>query len=110
MVYGEENNGVGGEGSRLMAVRANGQPLLSHFDVMADAGGDRITDDRVFPGLSPAKDGRLHLEFAGENGTNATLRIRFSGSGGAHAAGADSGAADSLLLERQPLVGTGQLF
>ena len=73
MVYGEENNGVGGEGSRLMAVRANGQPLLSHFDVMADAGGDRIADDRVFPGLSPAKDGRLHLEFAGENGTNATL-------------------------------------
>ena len=32
-----------------------------------------IADDRVFPGLSPAKDGRLHLEFAGENGTNATL-------------------------------------
>lgn len=72
-VYGEENTGVGGEGSRLMAVRVNGQPLLSHFDVMADAGGDRIADDRVFPGLSPAKDGRLHLEFAGENGTNATL-------------------------------------
>jgi hypothetical protein len=72
-VYGEENTGVGGEGSRLMAVRANGQSLLSHFDVMADAGGDRIADDRVFPGLSPAKDGRLHLEFAGENGTNATL-------------------------------------
>lgn len=36
-VYGEENTGVGGEGSRLMAVRVNGQPLLSHFDVMADA-------------------------------------------------------------------------
>ena len=72
-VFGEENSGVGGEGSRLMQVRANGQPLLDHFDVMADAGGDRIADARVFPGLAPAKDGKLHLEFAGENGGNATL-------------------------------------
>ena len=71
--YGPENTGVGGEGSRLMTVRANGQPLLTHFDVMADAGGERIADDRVFPGLSPANDGKLHLEFAGENGANATL-------------------------------------
>jgi hypothetical protein len=71
--YGPENSGVGGEGSRLMTVRANGKPLLTHFDVMADAGGDRIADDRVFPGLSPASDGMLHLEFAGENGANATL-------------------------------------
>ena len=71
--YGPENTGVGGEGSRLMTVRANGQPLLTHFDVVADAGGERIADDRVFPGLSPAGDGKLHLEFAGENGANATL-------------------------------------
>jgi hypothetical protein len=71
--YGPENTGVGGEGSRLMTVRENGQPLLTHFDVMADAGGERIADDRVFPGLSPASDGKLHLEFAGENGVNATL-------------------------------------
>lgn len=71
--YGPENTGVGGEGSRLMTVRANGQPLLSHFDVMADAGGERTADDRVFPGLSPASDGKLHLEFGGENGANATL-------------------------------------
>ncbi len=72
-VYGPDNTGVGGEGSRLMAVRANGVPLLSHFDVVADAGGERIADDRVFPGIQPLKDGRLHLEFAGENGSNATL-------------------------------------
>lgn len=71
--YGPENTGVGGEGSRWMTVRANGQPLLSHFDVLADAGGERIADDRVFPGLAPAGDGKLHLEFAGENGANATL-------------------------------------
>ncbi|MFP5226954.1 MAG: malectin domain-containing carbohydrate-binding protein [Acidobacteriota bacterium] len=71
--YGPANMGVGGEGSRLMTVRANGQTLLSNFDVLADAGGERIADDRVFPGLSPASDGKLHLEFAGENGANATL-------------------------------------
>jgi hypothetical protein len=71
--YGPENTGVGGEGSRLMTVRANGQPLLTHFDVMADAGGERVADGRVFPGLSPAADGKLHLQFAGENGANATL-------------------------------------
>ena len=71
--YGPENTGVGGEGSRLMTVRANGQPLLVHFDVLADAGGERIADDRVFPGLSPGSDGKLHLEFVGENGANATL-------------------------------------
>lgn len=73
MVFGAENSGVGGEGSRLMTVRANGVALLTHFDVMADAGGGRIADDRVFPGLRPTKDGRLHLEFVGENGADATL-------------------------------------
>jgi hypothetical protein len=71
--YGPQNTGVGGEGSRLMTVRANGRPLLVHFDVLADAGGERTADDRVFPGLTPGSDGKLHLEFAGENGANATL-------------------------------------
>lgn len=72
-VYGPENSGVGGEGSRLMDVRVNGNPLLTAFDIYADAGGGRIADDRVFPNLSPASDGRLHLEFAGEAGKDATL-------------------------------------
>lgn len=72
-VYGPENSGVGGEGSRLIDVRANGRPLLTAFDIYADAGGGRIADDRVFPGLSPAPDGRLHLEFAGDQGKDATL-------------------------------------
>lgn len=72
-VYGPENTGVGGEGSRLLTVRVNGKPLLEHFDVFADAGGGQIADVRVFPNLRPASDGRLHLEFAGEAGGDATL-------------------------------------
>jgi len=72
-VYGPENSGIGGEGSRLIDVRANGKPLLSAFDIYADAGGGRIADDRVFPNLAPADDGQLHLRFSGENGKGAIL-------------------------------------
>ena len=54
----------GGEGSRLMTVRANGQTLLSHFDVVGDAGASGMADVKIFAGLQPAKDGALHLEFA----------------------------------------------
>lgn len=72
-VYGPDNSGMGGEGSRLFSVRANGQPLLTRFDILADAGGGDIADDRVFTDLSPARDGRLHLEFAGEDGKDAAV-------------------------------------
>src|ERR1035437_4366466 len=37
-VYGPESTGSGGEGSRLMTVRANGRTLMTRFDVAADAG------------------------------------------------------------------------
>lgn len=72
-VYGPDNSGVGGEGSRLFSVSANGKPLLTHFDILADAGGGDTADDRVFPDLSPARDGRLHLEFAGDDGRDAAV-------------------------------------
>ena len=72
-IYGAENTGVGGEGSRLLTVRANGKPLLEHFDVFADAGGGDIADVRVFPDVQRASDGKLHLEFAGEAGGEATV-------------------------------------
>jgi hypothetical protein len=67
-MYGPDMTGMGGEGSRLMTVRANGQTLLSHFDVVGDAGSSGIADVKVFSGLQPAADGALHLEFAGEEG------------------------------------------
>lgn len=72
-IYGAENTGVGGEGSRLLTARANGKPLLEHFDVFADAGGGQVADVRVFPDVKPASDGQLHLEFAGEAGGDATV-------------------------------------
>lgn len=72
-VYGPESTGTGGEGSRLMSVRANGKTLLSAFDVVADAGASRTADVKVFPDVSAAKDGQIHLEFTGEDGRQATL-------------------------------------
>jgi hypothetical protein len=72
-VFAPELSGGGGEGSRLMSVRANGKTLLSRFDIVADAGASRSADVKVFPGITPTPDGMLHLEFAGEEGKQALL-------------------------------------
>jgi len=72
-VFDPESAGAGGEGSRLMTVRANGKTLIDRFDVVADAGGSRTADVKVFTGIQPAKDGSLHLDFIGEEGKQATL-------------------------------------
>ncbi|UWZ85490.1 malectin [Occallatibacter riparius] len=71
--FGPESTGTGGEGDRIMTVRANGKTLLSDFDVAADAGASRTADVKVFPDISPAKDGQLHLEFSGEAGKQAAI-------------------------------------
>jgi hypothetical protein len=52
-----------GEGQRLFRVSANGNPILTAFDVVADAAGSNIADERVFRNVSPAPDGLLHLSF-----------------------------------------------
>lgn len=62
-VYGEHNPGGGGETSRLFNVYANDKPLLEYFDVISDAHGASIADERVFKDISPASDGKLHLSF-----------------------------------------------
>ncbi len=72
-VYGPESSGGGGEGSRIMNVRANGISLLSDFDVVADAGASSTADVKVFTGIQPAPDGKLHLEFSADNGQQAIL-------------------------------------
>jgi hypothetical protein len=72
-VYDAESTGTGGEGSRIMTVRANGRTLLSRFDIVADAGASRTADVKVFTDITPAADGQLHLEFSGEAGTQAIL-------------------------------------
>jgi len=67
--YGPENAGGGGEGSRTMTVTANGETLLHDFDVLADAGGERTAEVKVFYNISPASDGQLHLNFSAGSGT-----------------------------------------
>jgi hypothetical protein len=52
-----------GEGQRLFRVFANGNRILNAFDVVADAAGSNIADERVFRTISPAADGFLHLSF-----------------------------------------------
>lgn len=71
--YGPESTGTGAEGRRIMSARVNGRLLLTGFDVAADAGASRTADVKVFPDVGPAADGKLHLELAGEQGTQATL-------------------------------------
>jgi len=73
--YGPEDAGGGGEGSRTITVRINGQLLLSGFDVLADAGGDRTADVKICTGISPAADGRLHLSFSSANGAGMVSAI-----------------------------------
>jgi hypothetical protein len=66
--YGPEDVGGGGEGSRIMTVTANGKPLLGDFDVLADSGGGRTADVKVFTDITPAQDGFLHLAVSSANG------------------------------------------
>ena len=58
-----------GEGQRVFRVSANGRPILDPFDVVADAAGSNISDERVFRNISPAPDGFLHLSFSSIRGT-----------------------------------------
>jgi len=72
-VYDPESTGTGGEGSRIFSMRANGRTLLNRFDIVADAGGSRTADVKVFPDVQPSADGVLYLEFSAEGGNQATL-------------------------------------
>jgi hypothetical protein len=72
-VFDPESTPAGGEGSRVMTVRANGKTLLTQFDIVADAGASRTADVKVFTGIEPSSDGLLHLELSGEEGKQALL-------------------------------------
>ena len=52
-----------GESSRTFSVLLNGQPLLQDFDIFSDAGGNFRAFERVFKGISPDRDGMIHLKF-----------------------------------------------
>lgn len=61
--YGDDNSEGGGESSRMFDITANGVPILTNFDPLSDAGGSNTADVRVFAGISPSADGKLHLRF-----------------------------------------------
>ncbi len=66
--WGYERSDSDGSGMRFFDVRLNGRTILSGFDIVSDAGGPNIADERVFAGVSPASDGLIHLEFIGRIG------------------------------------------
>jgi hypothetical protein len=70
-MFGEGNPLGGGEGSRAFDVEANGKPLLSAFDVVADAGAADLADSRLFRDIGPGPDGLLHLRFEPQPGRKA---------------------------------------
>jgi hypothetical protein len=61
--YGPGTLSGGGETSRLFDVLLNGEPLLKLFDIIKDAGGNNLGDERVFKDVTPAADGYVHLSF-----------------------------------------------
>jgi malectin (di-glucose binding ER protein) len=73
--YGPEDVGGGGEGSRVMTITANGKPLIGDLDVIADSGGGRTADVKVFTDITPASDGLLHLSFSSTSGRSMVSAI-----------------------------------
>jgi len=61
--FGPGSLSGGGETSRMFDILLNGQPLVKLFDIIKDAGGNNIGDERVFKNVTPASDGHLHLKF-----------------------------------------------
>lgn len=60
---GEGHNFDGGESQRTFHIHANGAPLLSGLDVVADANDLSAATVRHFKDIRPASDGKLHLYF-----------------------------------------------
>ena len=66
--FGQAFSPTTGESERWFNVTANGTALLSRFDILSDAGGPNLADERVFKDVSPAADGYLHLAFTSLRG------------------------------------------
>ena len=49
-------------------IAINGDKVLQNFDVVTDALGENVADERVFRDISPTKDGMVHLSFISERG------------------------------------------
>jgi hypothetical protein len=65
--YGERNSAEGPDVS-LFRVDINGQTKLDSFDVLSEAGAPNRLQVRVFKDISPAPDGKLHIQFLPQTG------------------------------------------
>jgi hypothetical protein len=54
----------GGEQTSRFHIFLNDKLLVRAFDIVADAFGPNIADERVFTDVTPAADGKVHLRFA----------------------------------------------
>jgi hypothetical protein len=73
--HGQQDPDSSGENERIFDVSLNGKTLLSRFDIVLDAGGPNIADERVFKDVSPAQDGFVHLKFSTMKNTPALCAI-----------------------------------
>jgi hypothetical protein len=67
--FGAGNPGGGGDSTRVFQVSINGAIKFHDLDPLAQAGAPNRLLDRVFKDISPAADGKLHLQFDPGNGS-----------------------------------------
>lgn len=65
----ETAQGEEAENKAIFNVALNGKVILENFDIVSDAMGRNIADERVFRDVSPAEDGLLHLHLSTVFGT-----------------------------------------
>ena len=57
------------ENKAIFNVLVNNVPLLSNFDIVSDALGRNVADERVFRDVSPGPDGMVHMQLSTYVGT-----------------------------------------
>ena len=65
IVVGDKEVDISGDGWRRFNVMLNGRKVLNDFDIIRDAAGYNIADERVLLDVEPGSDGFLHFRFEG---------------------------------------------
>ena len=71
IVMGDKALDISGDGWRRFNVVLNGRTVLNDFDIIRDAAGSNIADEKILLDVEPASDGFLHFRF--EAAPNAAL-------------------------------------
>ena len=71
IVMGDKAVDISGDGWRRFNVSLNGRPVLHDFDIIRDAAGSNIADEKILLDVEAAADGFLHFRF--EAAPNAAL-------------------------------------